>query len=186
MLVSRDRTGRQPRVHLAVERPGEGTVVDRTETMHSYTDNWYLLMGVLAHDDELRTVTDISGTDHDIGMGRAANNVMIEAGTKTELGIGSSNGSFSQTNNSLGTLITRNQTSEGDVEEASQLVRQSASFSISASHTIRETGAFLNGTQDKSGDGFRMLIERTVLANPFDVVNGDSVSVTYEWTWSGP
>lgn len=172
-------------VIIVVDRADGGGIDRITNPQHSYVDNWYGVMGVLMHDDTDRSVNDTSGSSHDIRT-FDTNTVFQSSSGAVAIGIGSSNSAFSQSNNSLGSSIDNQDVSSSDVEAGNQLVRHSASFSISASNTIRETGCFWNNATNTSGNQFDMLFERTVLATEVPVSDGDSVSVTYEHTWQAP
>lgn len=185
--MSHSARGRQAEVCLVLERDGhDEPVIDRREPMTSWVDNWYLLHAVFAHDGASQDVTDISGSTRTIEMGRSASNVLIGSDTNAEIGIGTGTGGFDQSDNDLDNRLSKGQTNSGAVETSNQLVRSSAGFNFSSSQTITEVGFYIADVTDDTGSDFVMLIERTLLSSTVDVVNGDSLSVTYEWTWNSP
>jgi len=178
-------TGSNPgQIIIEVSRDGrpDRRIVQR---QHSYTDNWFLAMNLLVQDDNTVTLTDVTGTDQNFDTGNAVgpweNDTM-----RVEIGIGSDSAAFSQTDNSLGTQIDTQSVTTSATETSNQLVRGSASYSITASDTIRETGLFWRNLRDAGSAERDIMYERTVLDTPVDVADGDTVSVTYELTWQAP
>jgi len=173
------------RVVVAVDR-ADSDRTDRVESaMHSFVDNYYAVQFVVSRLDDRASVTDVNGTSRDVGA--AINGTWDALGSgKTEIGIGSGTAGFSQSDTTLGSLISRDNVSNQTLDKSNRLIRMSASASISSSTTVAETGLFWNGVIDTATNRFRMLWERTVLDNSISVVNGDTVSTTYEITWNAP
>jgi len=171
--------GRQPTVSLEV-RDAEGDIrATRQQAGNSYLDNYYGVQGVFLDSTTNATVQDVSGTSKTIAQD-------VLRAVKPDIAIGDSGASFSQSDNSLGNQLQQADTGSLTVNESSQQIRASASFSFTSSETIKETGLRWDNAQDGSDNAFNMFWERSVLSNAVSVVSGDSLSVTYELEWASP
>lgn len=155
-----------------------------TQGVHSYVDNWYGLVGTIFKTNTTQTITDKTDTDQTIELGTGG--AIWGNNYSAYIAIGTGSASFSQSNTQLDTFDQRSKTSSISVNESNRLIRFSSTFSISSSKTISETGIELGGLNDTNGNGFDALFERTLLSSTVDVVNGDSLSVTYELEWAAP
>jgi len=173
------------RVVVAVDR-ADSDRTDRVESaMHSFVDNYYAAQFIVSRLGDTASVTDVNGTSR--GIATAIADTWVEdPNARTEIGIGSGTAGFSQSDTTLGSLISRNNVSNQTLNKSNRLIRMSASASISSSTTVAETGLFWDVVRSTNGNNFRMLWERTVLDNSISVVNGDTVSTTYELTWNAP
>jgi hypothetical protein len=173
------------RVVVSVDR-ADSDRTDRVESaMHSFVDNYYAAQFIVSRLDDTASVTDVNGTSRSIPT-TGNDTWTASTTTRTEIGIGSGTAGFSQSDTTLGSLISRDNVSNQTLDKGNRLIRMSASASISSSTTVAETGLFWNGVIDTGTNRFRMLWERTVLDNSISVASGDTVSTTYELTWDAP
>lgn len=156
------------------------------EPADSYVDNWYQLMALLADANNNVSVDSVAKGAQPITNDIANTWDGNGTGISSHIAIGTDGSSFTQSDNALGNQLNTNSVASRSIETANRLIRTSNSHAINAAKTVKETGIIYRNLQATNATAFDMLVERTALSTTVDVVDGDSVSVTYEQIWSAP